>query len=132
LVAAPTGDKVAWVLNESGARNIRIAAAPDFKGVRVTAYTGDDGQDVGQIRWTPDAKSVIYTRGGDLEFLGRNDPNPGAFTTGVDQSIYIVTPGSSENTAPRKIAQGHSTAISPKGGQIAFLRDSQIWIAESS
>jgi hypothetical protein len=108
LVAAPTGDKVAWVLNESGARNIWIAAAPNFKGVRVTSYTADDGQDVGQIRWTPDAKSVIYTRGGDLEFLGRNDPNPGVITTGVDQSIWIVTPDSSENAAPRKIAAGHS------------------------
>jgi Tol biopolymer transport system component len=77
LVAAPAGDKVAWVQNASGARNIWIAAAPDFKGVRVTSYTGDDGQDVGQIHWTPDGKSVVYTRGGDLEFLGRTDPNPG-------------------------------------------------------
>jgi dipeptidyl aminopeptidase/acylaminoacyl peptidase len=132
LVAAPTGDKVAWVLNESGARNIWVAAAPDFKGVRVTSYTGDDGQDVGQIHWTPDAKSVIYTRGGDLEFLGRSDPNPSVIATGVDQSIWMVTPGSSENAAPRKIAAGHSAAISPKGGRIAFLRNSQIWLAELS
>src|SRR6204780_196682 len=100
LVAAPVGDKVAWAMNESGARNIRIAAAPDFKGVRVTSYTGDDGQNVGQIHWTPAGKSVIYPRGGDLEFLGRDGPNPGVITTGVDQSIWIVTPGSSENAAP--------------------------------
>jgi hypothetical protein len=49
LVAASGGGKVAWVLNESGARNIWVAALPDFKGVRVTSYTADDGQDVGQI-----------------------------------------------------------------------------------
>ena len=67
-----------------------------------------------------------------LEFLGRNDPNPSAITTGADQSIWIVTPGSSENAAPRKIAAGHSAAISPKGDRIAFLRNSQIWLAELS
>jgi hypothetical protein len=44
LIAAPDGNKVAWVLNESGARNVWVATALDFKGVRVTAYTADDGQ----------------------------------------------------------------------------------------
>jgi hypothetical protein len=69
---------------------------------------------VGQIRWTPEAKSVIYTRGGDLEFLGRSDPNPGVITAGVDQSIWIVIPGSSEYAAPREITAGHSAPFRPK------------------
>src|SRR3954471_6530893 len=69
LVAAPGGGKVAWLLNERGARNIWIAAAPDFKGARLTNYTADDGQDVGQLHWTPDGRAIVYTRGGDLEFL---------------------------------------------------------------
>ena len=76
LTAAPGGGKVAWLLNERGARNVWMASAPDFKGVRLTSYTKDDGQDVGQLCWTPDGKAVIYVRGGDLEFLGRPDPNP--------------------------------------------------------
>jgi dipeptidyl aminopeptidase/acylaminoacyl peptidase len=128
LVAAPGGGKVAWLLNERGARNIWIAAAPDFKGVRLTNYTRDDGQDVGQLRWTPDAKAVVYVRGGDLEFLGRPDPNPAADPAGVDQSIWIATPG--EN--PRKIAAGHSPVISPKGDQVAYLLGGQIWLAPLS
>ena len=65
LTAAPGGAKVAWLLNERGARNIWIAAAPEFKGARLTNYTRDDGQDVGQLRWTPDAKAIVYVRGGD-------------------------------------------------------------------
>src|ERR1039458_9329153 len=76
LVAAPDGGKVAWLLNERGARNIWVASAPDFKGTRLTAYTGDDGEDIGQLHWTPDGRAVVYVRGGDLEFLGRPDPNP--------------------------------------------------------
>src|SRR6266700_2795796 len=104
LVAAPGGGKVAWLLNERGARNIWIAAAPDYKGVRLTTYNGDDGQDAGQLRWTPDGRSIVYVRGGDLEFPGRPDPNPTANPAGVEQAMWIVAPGES----PRKLAEGHS------------------------
>ena len=128
LIAAPGGGKVAWLLNERGARNVWMAAAPDFKGVRLTNYTQDDGQDVGQLRWTPDAKAVIYVRGGDLEFLGRPDPNPAADPDGVDQSIWIAAPGE----APRKIGAGHSPVVSPKGDRLAYLLGGQIWTAPLS
>src|ERR1700694_3969000 len=121
LIAAPGGGKVAWLLNERGARNVWIAAAPDYKGVRVTAYTGDDGQDIGQLRWTPDGRAVVYVRGGDLEFLGRPDPNPGADPAGVEQSIWIAAPGEKS----RKIGDGHSAAISPKGDRVDYLKAGQ-------
>jgi dipeptidyl aminopeptidase/acylaminoacyl peptidase len=125
LVAAPGGGKVAWLLNERGARNIWIASAPDFKGVRLTNYTADDGQDVGQLRWTPDGRAVVYVRGGDLEFLGRPDPNPMADPAGVEQAIWIAAPGE----PPRKIGMGHSPEISPKGDRVAWLLGGQIWSA---
>jgi dipeptidyl aminopeptidase/acylaminoacyl peptidase len=125
LIVAPGGGKVAWLLNERGARNVWMAAAPDFKGVRLTNYTQDDGQDVGQLRWAPDGKAVIYVRGGDLEFLGRPDPNPSADPAGVDQSIWIAAPGE----APRKIGPGHSPVVSPKGDRLAYLLGGQIFVA---
>jgi dipeptidyl aminopeptidase/acylaminoacyl peptidase len=125
LVVAPGGGKVAWLLNDRGARNIWTAAAPDFKGVRLTNYTADDGQDVGQLCWTPDGKAVIYVRGGDLEFLGRPAPNPMADPGGVDQSVWIAALGE----APRKIATGHSPVMSPKGDRVAFLLGGQVWTA---
>src|ERR1035437_4530695 len=128
LIAASGGGKVAWLLNEGGARNIWVAAAPAIKGVRLTNYTRDDGQDMGQLRWTPDANAVVYVRGGDLEFLGRPDPNPTADPAGVDQSIWIAAPGE----APRKIAAGHSPVVSPKGDQVAYLLGGQIWLAPLS
>jgi dipeptidyl aminopeptidase/acylaminoacyl peptidase len=128
LIAAPGGGKVAWLLNERGARNVWMAAAPDFKGVRLTNYTRDDGQDVGQLCWAPDGKAVIYVRGGDLEFLGRPAPNPMADPAGVDQSIWMAAPGE----APRKIGAGHSPAVSPKGDRLAFLLGGQIWTAPLS
>ena len=125
LIAAPGGGKVAWLLNERGARNVWIASAPEYQGVRLTAYTEDDGQDVGQLCWTPDARAVAYVRGGDLEFLGRPDPNPGTDPAGVEQAIWIAAPGEK----PRKIGEGHSPAIAPKGDRVVFLRAGQIWLA---
>ncbi len=125
LVASPTGGKVAWILNERGARNIWIASTPEYKGVRLTAYKDDDGQDVGQLAWTPDGRAVVYVRGGDLEFLGRPDPNPSVNTAGVEQAIWIAAPGH----APRKLGEGHSPAVSPKGDRVAFLKAGQIWSA---
>src|SRR5579864_7994849 len=76
LHAAPGGGRVVWILNERGARNLWVAAAPDYKGRKLTAYKDDDGQDIGQIEWSEDGKQIVYVRGGDLEFLGRDNPNP--------------------------------------------------------
>ncbi len=128
LIAAPTGDKVAWLLNERGARNVWMAAAPDYKGVRLTSYQEDDGTDIGQLHWTPDGKAVVYTRGGDLEFLGRPDPNPSADPAGTDQGVWLVAPGEK----PRKLADGHSPAISPKGDRVAYIKAGQVWLAPVS
>ena len=125
LVAAPSGGKVAWLLNERGARNVWIAAAPGYQGVRLTSYKDDDGIDIGQLRWTPDGSAVVYVRGGDLEFPGRPDPNPSADPAGPEQAIWIAALGGT----PRKIADGHSPAISPKGDRVAYLRGGQIWVA---
>src|SRR5271170_1122612 len=69
--AAPGGGKVVWLLNERGARNLWVAAAPDYKGRRLTAYKEDDGQDLGMIQWTADGRSIIYVRGGNLEQIGQ-------------------------------------------------------------
>src|SRR5271154_6612066 len=78
LQAAPKGSLVVWMANQEGKRNVWIAdlASTDFKPKELTSYTADDGQDIGNITWTPDAKSVVYVHSGDFEFPGRPDPNP--------------------------------------------------------
>src|ERR1041385_4620627 len=58
LVAAPRGGAVAWVFNARGARNIWVAAPPDYRGKAITSYPEDDGQELTDLRWTPDGRAI--------------------------------------------------------------------------
>src|SRR5437879_4665868 len=69
LVAAATGGAVAWVFNANGARNIWVAAPPEYQGRPVTAYADDDGQEIGDLVWTPDGKAIAFTRRADAKRL---------------------------------------------------------------
>ena len=85
LVAAPAGGALAWVLNAQGVRNIWIATGPDYQGRAVTSYKEDDGQEIGELAWTPDARALVYVRGGDANARGEY-PNPLSLTAGAEQS----------------------------------------------
>ncbi len=126
LHAAPQGSHVVWMANQSGKRNVWVAdlAAPGFAPKQLTSYTADDGQDIGDITWTPDAKSVIFVHGGDFEFPGRPDPNPAQITAGVEQTIFVVPV---EGGTPRKLAAGRSPSVSPDGKTVAYLNKDGIW-----
>src|ERR1700735_5591562 len=75
LTAAPKGGAVAWVLNEHGARNVWIADAPTYSGRRLTNYHDDDGQEIAQLTWTPDGRSILFVRDGDFDDQ-RDDTHP--------------------------------------------------------
>src|SRR6185437_7874244 len=124
LISAPGGAAIAWVLNEHGARNVWYAAAPDFKGVRLTSWKADDGQDLGELHFTPDGKSIEFVRGGDQEFPGKADPNPASNPAGVEEDVYILA---ASGGAPRKIAVGYSPAVS--NGHLAYLNGGHVSIA---
>src|SRR5438552_784651 len=89
LSAAPGGGKVAWILDEGGARNLWVAAAPDYKGRRLTSDKDDDGQDLGDIAWSADGRILLYTRGGDLETNG-DVPNPRNLPETPEQAAYAI------------------------------------------
>ncbi len=123
LQAAPAGGAIAWVFNAQGRRNIWVAEPPDYKARQVTHYTEDDGQDVGELAWTPDAKSIVYVRGGDFE-NNRTYPNPRHFPQEVEQDVLVIATSGGE---PPKLGEGHSPAVSPKGDLVSFISKDQVW-----
>jgi dipeptidyl aminopeptidase/acylaminoacyl peptidase len=125
LTAAPAGGKFAWVSDAKGVRNIMVAGPPGYQARKITPYTADDGQDLTDIRWTPDAAAIVFVRGQDPNRAGEV-PNPTHDAGGATQDVWIV---SLDGGAPRKIAQGNSPSVAPVGGRVAFLRGNRLWWA---
>jgi dipeptidyl aminopeptidase/acylaminoacyl peptidase len=130
LSASPAGKRFVWVANQEGKRNLWLAEANagSYASHALTHYDADDGQDIGDVAWTPDAESVVYVRGGDLEFPGSAAPNPALIPQGVEQDIWIVPIHSTHpDSAPRKIAEGRAPAVAPDGRTLAYVLKDQIW-----
>ena len=125
LTAAPSGAKVAWVSNAKGVRNIMLAEPPGYQARKVTAYTADDGQEIGDLAWTPDATAIVYVRGDSANRAGVY-PNPALDPNGAEQDLWIVA---LDGSAPRKIGEGRSPAVSPRGDRVTFVRKDQLWWA---
>ena len=126
FVASPAGGRVAWVFDARGLRNIWVAepsGGGSYQSRQLTRYTQDDGQDVGELTWTPDGRAIVYVRGGDFENDGAY-PNPASAPEGVEQDIWVV---SVEGGAPRKLGEGHSPAVSPKGDSVVYIFKDQVW-----
>jgi len=123
LVAAPAGGAIAWVYNAQGARNLWIATPPEYQGRALTTYKEDDGQELGELAWTPDGRALVYVRGGASNSRGEY-PNPLSLPAGVEQGLWIVAAAGS---LPRRLGEGHSPAVSPKGDRVAFLKQGQVW-----
>ncbi|MFL6352891.1 MAG: S9 family peptidase [Bryobacteraceae bacterium] len=128
LIPAPTGGTVAWLLNERGRRNVWVASAPDWQGRNITNFNADDGQEINDLTWSPDGKSLLFARGGDFE-MGRDNPNPASNPDKPEQAIWMVR---LDGSPAKKITEGHGPAISPKGDTVAFLRGGQIFTMSSS
>jgi dipeptidyl aminopeptidase/acylaminoacyl peptidase len=123
LTAAPKGGAVAWVLDQHGARNVWVADLPTYSGRQLTNYHDDDGQEIAELAWTPDGRSIVFVRGGDFD-THRDNPNPASLPQGVEQAIWIA---SVAGGAPRKITEGSDPTLPPAGDRIVFLRKDEIW-----
>jgi len=124
LIAAPVDGKVAWSTNDRGRRNVWIAEPPDYKGRQLTAYGTDDGQDLTDLAWTPDGKTVVFVRGNGTH---QGAPlNPRSTAKAAKQEIWSIPVAGG---APRRIGEGHSPAVAPKGDRVVFLHKGQVWSA---
>ena len=125
---SPSGGKIAWVYNARGVRNIWVAEPPDYHGRSITAYAEDDGQEISELQWTPDAREIVYVRGEAANGAGEY-PNPNSDPKGVEQAVWVVSVEVAADHAPRSIGEGNQPAVSPRGGRVAFVRKGQVWSA---
>ena len=125
LTAAPAKNRVAWFVDQEGRRNVWVAS-PAETAHAVTHYTEDDGQDIDDIAWSPDAETLAYTRGTGPE--GSEHPtaaNPAHLQTDVKQRVELAT----VTGMVRVVGEGHSPVFSVDGRRLYFVRHGQVWFA---
>src|SRR6266540_322852 len=126
LVASPIGERVAWVFDAQGKRNVWVAEGPEFKARQLTQYYEDDGQELTDLSFTRDGKWLVYVRGGNPNSAG-DIPNPTNDPSGATQAIYAV---SWDGGRVIRLADGDSPVVSPADNRIVFSKENQIHIVE--
>jgi dipeptidyl aminopeptidase/acylaminoacyl peptidase len=138
MVAAPRSDRLAWVENLRGHRNIFGAEAPTWTVHQITHYEKDDGQEISDLCFSGDGGLIVYVRGGNKNREGEI-PDPTSDPAGVSQAVWTV---SWAGGAPHKVDDGNSPKISTHSsatsGWIAYTREDattheeKIWVAATS
>jgi dipeptidyl aminopeptidase/acylaminoacyl peptidase len=65
LAAPEHGDRIAWIEDIRGVRNVWVASGPGYAPRQLTHYTEDDGQELTQLAFDPTGDHLVYVRGGD-------------------------------------------------------------------
>jgi Tol biopolymer transport system component len=120
---SPTGNTVAWVVEESGRRNIWVAA-PLAAARPVTQFDEDDGTLISNLSFSPDGRWLIFSRGGRVNNRGevynpRNLPDP------VENTLWRV-PLDGGEAKPIERGQWGSPVFSPNG-KLLFTRGTEVW-----
>jgi N-acyl-D-amino-acid deacylase len=124
LIAAPTGERIAWIFNIEGKRNIWVAEGPDFKARQLTKFNEDDGQELLTPAFTRDGKWVVFVRGGEENNAGEV-PNPTSDPGGALQAIFAVNYDSGQIVP---VALGNDPVVSTVDDKVVYSRNGKLWL----
>ncbi|HET7222706.1 MAG TPA: prolyl oligopeptidase family serine peptidase [Rhodanobacteraceae bacterium] len=130
LASARRGDRVAWVIDQNGMRNVWVAKAPDFQPRQVTRFTRDDGQEITQLTFSPSGDRLVFVRGGDHDANWPVKVAVDPASSPVEPKVMLWSVDLQGGTS-RELAEGDEPAIS-SGGRLAYIKDNQVWTASLS
>src|SRR5579884_4070904 len=139
LVAARHADRIAWMEDERGMRNVYTAAAPDFKPLRITSVSEDNGVDLQSLQLSDDGSLAVFVRGHTANFKGQfgnqgSSPDGGrrdvwaAGTNGGRPAWRVVAlqPDRAERGARGGGRGAGDIVLSPDGKWVLYIEDGQI------
>jgi len=131
LVSAPHADRIAWVRDVKGVRNVWVAQAPGFTPKQATQFTEDDGQEITQLTFSPDGSTLVFVRGGDHDAnwpaAGNLAPDPSSSPEEPKVTLWLADPAGARPAA--KIVEGDAPAVSSKG-ELAYVKAGAVWTAK--
>lgn len=127
LVATKRGDRIAWVSDAEGKRNIWIAEAPAFTARQLTHYDSDDGGELTDLVFAPNGILIAFARGNEQ---GKNAAgeyaNPTTDPAGTKKEVWVVDGRTGRIT---KIGEGEAPMFSPAGDQVMWIRGGDLLTA---
>lgn len=126
LTAAASADRIAWIENQVGRRNVYTAAAPDFERVRITATEADDAIDLGTVQLSADGSIVAFIRGHTPNFKGQIG-NQGSHADGGRREVWAAPADGSR--PPWRVTEARDMRLSPDGKWVLHVKDGQIYRA---
>jgi len=125
LIASKQGDKVAWIFDNQGKRNIWVAEAPDYVGRKLTNYGKDDGQEITEPILSPDGNWIAFVKGGPPN-TDKEIPNPTSDPAGAKREVWCV---SVRTAVLQKIDEGTSPSFTPRGDRVIYIKEDHFWWA---
>jgi dipeptidyl aminopeptidase/acylaminoacyl peptidase len=127
LVAAPSGQGIAYTIMLRGERSIWVADGPAFAPRQLVSYP-DDGQEITSLQFAGNDE-LVYARGGDhgsnwdAQYNLQPDPSSSPIEPKIEIWALAVAGG-----APVELAEGDDPVVSPAGDRVVFTKGRELWI----
>ncbi|OOG78311.1 prolyl oligopeptidase family serine peptidase [Algoriphagus sp. A40] len=129
LTSSPTGEKIAWAMNEQGKRNVYFAEEPDFRPVKLTKFTEDDGQEISSLKFTADGNWLVFVCGGD-HGGGNASSTVNALNMPTLPKVEIWKI-SLDSKIAEPVVEGDDFVLG-KQNQLLYLKNGQVWKGDLS
>ena len=123
LTAAKKVDRLVWIGNEQGKRNVYSAAGPEYKAVAVTPFNQDDGADMQDLQVSDDGAIVAFIRGHNKNRNGWV-ANPSNDVHGAERAVWATK---TSGGTPWKVVVTDAYELSPDGQWVAVEKEGQIY-----
>ncbi|MEM6379185.1 MAG: prolyl oligopeptidase family serine peptidase [Bacteroidota bacterium] len=123
LTADKTQNRVTWVFNHAGKRNIWMADLDANTSTQLTSFEEDNGQDISNLIFRNADNSLLFIYGGAPNRRGEI-PNPTSHPDGANRQIMKLDLNSKEMIT---IDAGAAPSLSPDESRLAYVKGGKVW-----